>query len=114
MEIRCVAGAAGAPLDDAARFHTRDLPEIEALMARGGDDLTLVFPPADHAHRGWRLAVVQELARRYAPLRINAVASDDEAAIAATLAYLARAPGVTGQYLPLDSQGAKAVIVSGA
>lgn len=95
------------PLDAAARFHAEALPVITAKLASVTDHATLVFAPADHTHRGWRLAVVQELARKYAPARLNALASDDETAIAAAQTYLAAAPGVTGQYLPLDSQGAQ-------
>ena len=66
---------------------------------RGGEDLILIFAPADHTHRGWRLAAVQGLARDYAPRRINAVEAEGEAAIASTSAYLAAAPGLTGQCL---------------
>jgi hypothetical protein len=55
---------------------------------------------------------VQTLAREAAPLRVNAVAGSDPAAIEAALAYLAAADGVTGQYLPLDSAGAGAVVMS--
>ena len=69
--------------------------------------------PEEHlgrGHRGWRLAAVQGLAREHAPLRVNALASDDELAIAAAHAYLASADGVTGQYLPLDSHGAGEVV----
>jgi len=65
---------------------------------------------AVHAIAGWRLAVVQQLAREQAPRRINAVASDDPAAIERTCAWLESAPGVTGQYLPIDSHGASAVV----
>ncbi len=95
-----------------ARFHSRDLPGILAALAHEGDGdaLTLVFAPADHSHRGWRLSVVQGLAREHARRRINAVASDDEAAIAAAARYLAMAPGVTGQYLVLDGLGAGEVV----
>jgi hypothetical protein len=95
----------------AARFHADVLPAVLERIARqdprsaGGDCLTLVFPPADHTHRDWRLAAVRGLAREHAPLRVNAVAGGDEAAIAAALAYLARAPGVTGQVLPLAAGG---------
>ena len=70
------------------------------------EDLLLVFPPTDQSHRAWRLAAVQGLARELAPLRVNALESADEAAISAIEAYLATAPGVTGQYLPLDAAGA--------
>jgi hypothetical protein len=87
------------PLSAAALFHADILPHI----APAGEPLTLVFRPADHTHRAWRLAVVQGLARRWAPIRVNAVASGDEVAIRAADTYLDHAPGVTGQYLPLAS-----------
>jgi hypothetical protein len=87
--------------------HSNPSPEGEGL-------LVLVFPPADHTHSAWRLAAVESLAREQAPRRVNAVASADEAAIAAALAYLVKAEGVTGQYLPLDSAGAGAVLSSAA
>ena len=95
----------------AAQFHAGVLPGIvEALRTTSSAQFTLVFAPADHTHRGWRLAVVQGLAREHAPLRINAVESDDDVAIAAAAAYLANADGVTGQFLPLDGAGAGKVV----
>ena len=96
----------------ASRFHAEGLPEVIAAMANKPRHLTLVFPPADHTHRAWRLAVVQGLAREYAPIRVSALASDDEAAIAAALSYLEQADGVTGQLLLLDGFGAGEVIHS--
>ena len=93
------------PLAASARFHAQVLPRVLAELVRG-ENLTLVFPPAGHDHRGWRLALVQGLAREHAPLRINALATDDEAAILVAVKYLAGADGVTGQYLPLDGTGA--------
>lgn len=98
-----------SPLGTAAAFHADWLAKAEAMLA-AGDDLTLIFPPADHTHRGWRLSVVQSLAREHAPLRVNAVESDEEAAIAATCVWLTNAPGVTGQYWPLDGTGAGPVL----
>ena len=97
-----------AALAAAAEFHARVLPEVLASLATpgSGEGLVLLFPPADYTHRAWRVAVLRDLAREHAPIRVNGVASDDEAAIAATLQYLANAPGVTGQYWPLDGQGA--------
>ena len=86
------------PLRAAAQFHAEVLPQ---LAPEGAAALTLVFGPADHTHRHWRLAVVQGLARLLAPIRVNAVASRDDDAILAADAYLVQAPGVTGQYLPL-------------
>jgi hypothetical protein len=69
---------------------------------RPGEDLLLIFPPAPDDHHGWRLAVVQGLARTAAPVRVNGVTGDDEGAIAEALAFLEGAPGVTGQLLAVD------------
>ena len=95
------------PLAAAAAFYARVAPLVEAA---GDTSLTLLFAPADHTHRGWRGAAVASLARMAAPRRINAIVADDTAAIAAALAYLEAAPGVTGQLLLLDSQGAGEVV----
>ena len=99
------------PLDAASYFYAEVLPGIREDLATAPQmNLTIVFEPAGHEQRGWRLAVVQELAREYAPSRINALESDDKAAIHAAIAYLGDAPGVTGQLLPLDSNGAGEVL----
>ena len=104
-----------APLDAATEFYSQELPEIRDDSDRLPDhDLVLVFEPASHEHRAWRLAAVQGLARELAPRRVNALASRDDAAIAAALAYLNAAGGVTGQYLQLDDLGAGLVISSPA
>lgn len=101
-----VPGLPDMPLEAAAEFHQMVMPVIRAALITAPPLLTLVFTPEDHAHRGWRLATVQELAREFAPTtRVNAVEGDDEAAIAAAVAYLDTAEGVTGQVLMLDSNG---------
>lgn len=100
-------------LEASAAFHAQVLPGVLARLAAGPDDLVLVFAPADHTHRGWRLALVQQLAREQAPVRVNAVESDDEPAIAAAEAFLANAAGLTGQLLPLDSHGAGDMLAPG-
>lgn len=107
MALLRVEGLPRAALAAASEFHARVLPLAEGLLgsAPAGQDLLLVFPPADHAHRAWRLAAVQGLARAYAPLRVNAVESAGERAIAAARTYLGDAGGVTGQYLALDETG---------
>jgi hypothetical protein len=110
MQIRRVAGLPEEPLAAAARFYAEDLPAIAALLAAASEDLVIVFEPADYTHRGWRRAAVQQLARDHTPIRVNAVAGDDARAIDATIGYLTRAPGVTGQYLPLDGNGAQALL----
>lgn len=104
------------PLAAAARFHAEVLPEI---LATPGESLLIVFPPADHAHRGWRVAVVQSLARARAPGgRVNAVEAGGEAGgeagIAAAARWLDQAPGITGGWFPLDGNGAGEVISSAA
>ena len=96
----------------AVRFHGEVLPGVRQVLAETPPQLTLIFPPADHTHRAWRLAVVQGLAREYAPIRVNALVSDDAVAIAAAASYLEQAEGVTGQLLPLDSHGAGKVVLS--
>ena len=110
MALLRVGALPGDALTAAAAFHDGELPTILTVMAATGEPLTLVFAPADHTHRGWRLAAVQSLARVCAPQRINAVASDDERAIVAAERYLAAAEGITGQLLALDGNGAGEVL----
>ena len=76
------------------------MPQIRAT----GDDCAVLFDHADHSHHAWRLAAVQQLARDAAPARVNAVVGNDDAAIAELLAYLAAAPGVTGQLLAVAAE----------
>lgn len=106
MECVRIAGLPDDPLEAAAEFHARHVPELRATT----EDLLVAFPAADHTHRGWRLAAVQMIARAKAPLRINAVSGGSEEAIAAAAEYLARAPGLTGQLISLDDFGAGAVL----
>ncbi|MBW8783765.1 MAG: hypothetical protein JF593_03870 [Novosphingobium sp.] len=99
-----------APLAAAAAFHRGELPRIEAALAEASHEVTLVFPPADHTHRGWRLAAVQSLTRAHAPRRVNAIVSDEPPAIAAAERFLRANGGVTGQLLVLDGVGAGSVV----
>jgi hypothetical protein len=110
MELLRVGPLPDEPLAAAADFHARILPGIEATLGGGADPLTIVFYPAEENHRGWRLAAIQSLARAFAPSRVNALESDDEAAIAAAAGWLTDAGGVTGQLLPLDGTGAGPVL----
>ena len=104
-----VGPLADDPLDAAAQFHAEILPQARALLGQD-DDLTLIFAPGGHEHQGWRLAVVQALARDHAPRRVNAVAGASEQAVAAAADWLTLAQGITGQYLRLDGQGAGSVL----
>lgn len=110
MALLRVSGLPTAASAATAAFHADWLDQAVALL-EPGDDLVLLFPPADHTHTAWRLAAVQSLAREHAPLRVNGLASSDEAAITAALAYLSAADGVTGQLLSLDSAGAGTVVL---
>lgn len=65
----------------------------------------VALAPADHTHRQWRTSVATGLARAYAPQRVNFVAGRG-APLDAFAAYLAGAPGITGQYLESDGEGA--------
>jgi hypothetical protein len=93
-------------LEAAALFHSEHLPPIRTTAAQAAD-VVIVFPSAPIDHRGWRLAVVQDLARAAAPVRVNAVVGDDKHAIEQALAYLDGAPGITGQLLAVDGKSAQ-------
>jgi hypothetical protein len=93
-----VDGLPASPLAAAAAFHAGPLGQARKALAEA-DGLALVFVPAGHEHRGWRLAAVQEFAREAAPKRVNALAGSDEAAIMQVLEFFATSPGITGQLL---------------
>ena len=105
MRIVSARGLAEAPLDAAAEFHAHVIPAVRAAIAEG-EAVCIMFDPADHTHRAWRVAVVQALAREATPARINAIAAAGDETCVSTLAYLEQAPGVTGQHFPLDGHGA--------
>lgn len=114
------------PIDAADHFYRERVAEIRATldpaspfwsgMSPGASTLdcaTIVFPPAAHAHRAWRLAVVQDLARELAPRRINAVVGTGDDAIQEAIDYLADAPGVTGQLLEVDGNSPASGYIEG-
>ena len=92
-----------APLAASGAFHRDHLASVEAIMT-SGEDVMIALPPADHTHREWR-ALATGLARAHAPARANVVAGEGDV-LDAFEAYLAEAPGITGQYLEGDGQGA--------
>lgn len=104
MKAIAVDDLPGDPLAAAAVFHQHWLPYAEEVLA-SGEELLLVFAQADHTHSQWRRAAVAGLARKHAPRRVNAVAAGQQEAARQAQAYLAAAPGVTGQYLPLAEPG---------
>lgn len=89
-----------APLDAAAAVMAHYLERARAVLADPATTaLAIILPPAPYDHRDWRLALARDLAREAAPARVNVVAGLPGQARAATLGFLANAPGVTGQYL---------------
>ena len=98
------------PLAAAGVFHQHWLPHVEAVLAVG-EDVMVALEPADHTHREWRLAIAAGLARAHTPRRINVVAGEG-AALDAIEQYLAHAPGITGQYLESDGDGAGDPVVA--
>jgi len=98
-----IAGLPAGAIEAAAAFYGEWLQQATHLLA-GGNPVAIVMEPAPYDHTDWRRAAARDLARSAAPARVNIVAGDDEPAIAATLAFLESASGVTGQYLPLTRQ----------
>ena len=94
-----------AALDAACEFHEAWLEEALHLLEGEAEALAIVLPAAPADHVDWRRAAARDLARAVAPQRVNLVAGDDEAAIEATVAFLADAPGVTGQLLEVTARG---------
>ena len=99
-ELLRIKALPDAALDAAAAFTREYLTSARAVLS-GGADLTIVLPQAPYDHRDWRRALARDLARAHAPARINIIAGSDDLRISATADYLAKAAGVTGQYLEL-------------
>ncbi|KRA82812.1 Rossmann fold domain-containing protein [Altererythrobacter sp. Root672] len=93
------------PLNAAADFHTRILPELRENWDRI-EEIIVSFDAAGHEHHAWRLAAIQQLAREAAPCRVNGVvvSPDHLAAAAEAINYLSTAPGITGQILTVDGK----------
>ena len=90
-------------LDAANAFMAFHLDAARALLRHPDcTALAIVLPPAAHDHRDWRLTLARDLAREAAPRRVNILSGVPGEAVAATLRFLADAPGVTGQYLVCD------------
>lgn len=109
-----IEGLPATALEAAAAFHADHLATVRHAL-ESADSLVIVLPYAPHDHAAWRRAMVQDLARAYAPRRVNAVTGDgaEVIAIAAATAWLEHAPGVTGQLLDVDGQGAGNTAYSG-
>lgn len=92
----------GSALAASGYFYSHHLAAIRQMLGQG-DDAVLLLDAADHAHNDWRKAAIAGLAREYTPARINGISGGDCTAQDRAIEYLANAPGVTGQYLPLHN-----------
>ena len=93
-------GDAGAA---AQTFYADVLPQIRA-RADGAEGIVVLFARTEKPGQDWRLAAMQDLARALAPVRVNGLAVDPGSLTQAdqVLAFLDKAPGVTGQLLAVD------------
>lgn len=100
--IECLADR---PSEAAQQFYQHHWLALRAAIEQSAESLAILLPGAPNAHDDWRRAMVRDLARAHAPKRINAIGGGSPEARAAALAFVDKAPGVTGQYFPLDQDG---------
>lgn len=86
-------------IEAASHFYSRHLPRVIEALEQGASGLAICFPPATQDHDDWRRAVARDLAREHAPKIVNCVSGREGPTLDGILAYLADAPGITGQYL---------------
>lgn len=91
-------------LEAAATFAQVWVAPIRKALEEG-DDMVILLPAAPYDHTDWRRTAARDLARAHAPRRINLLGGGSVAAREKALCFLADAPGVTGQYLPLAEDG---------
>lgn len=86
-------------IEAAAAFHAHWLGKARSLFDEDAEPLAIVLPAAGKDHDDWRRAIARDLGRAHAPRRVNVVGANAGETREKLLAYLAEAPGVTGQYL---------------
>ena len=92
------------PLEASLLFYNQYVPKAANTLTGGVDHLVFILPPADATHDDWRRAVARDLGRTYAPKQVSIIGGGDRASVDEVLAYLRAAPGITGQYLPLNDK----------
>jgi len=102
VDTREIASLPSNPLAASQAFFRDHLPEILAGLTRSRGDLAILLPPAKTDHNDWRRGIARDLAREFAPVRVNIVGGGAQHAREEALAYLRDAPGITGQYLALN------------
>ena len=84
-------------LEASAAFMSEHLEAARELLAADQTtSLVIALPKAAFDHDDWRDTLARDLARRYAPKRVNVVGGEAPDAL---ITYLEGASGVTGQYL---------------
>lgn len=96
-----ISALPSAPILAAETFFRDHFCQVSAHFDTKTHDIALVLPPAETDHDDWRRSAARDLARKFAPARVNIIGGGGDAAREETLAYLRDAPGITGQYLPL-------------
>ncbi len=100
QRVLSIARLPESSLVAAATFMADYLEEARALLS---DDavvtLVVALPAAGPEHKDWRTAIARDLAREYAPKRVNVAAGAPGKSLEEVLAYLGNAPGVTGHYV---------------
>ncbi len=90
-------------IEASATFITQHLAHARKLAGETDTAaLAIVLPPAPSDHDDWRRTLARDLARAHAPVRVNVIGGEPGTARDTTLDFLAAAPGVTGQYCPVD------------
>ena len=101
MKIIEISALPTAPILAAEAFFRDHFPSISQQSSTKLLHFVLFLPPAETDHDDWRRAAARDLARKFAPSRVNIIGGGNDEACEKTLAYLRDAPGITGQYLPL-------------
>ena len=99
----------GDPLEAASTFYGHHVKPIEVGLSVL-DILTVQLPAVPETHEQYLRAAMGALARKVAPRRINAISGNDDAAMERAAAWLASAPGITGQYFAVDGAGPQAAL----
>ncbi|MEM6477200.1 MAG: Rossmann fold domain-containing protein [Pseudomonadota bacterium] len=87
------------PIAAAAHYFEHSLSATERLLTvTETSAITILLPSAPPAHDDWRRTLARDLARKYAPKRVNVVSIGDPKPTRELLAYLGDALGVTGHY----------------
>ena len=82
-----------------ARDHLGAVEDAIAGLGAAGGGLVIVLGRAGDDEDDWRRTLARDLARAHAPVRVNVIAADQDAARDSLLDYLNNANAVTGHYL---------------